>query len=70
MMIHPREERCRAAEGAINEALWCAVDKYALTDAERLRVVTAALAGYLSGMAKYAIREERHGNSNTPGGLA
>lgn len=46
------------------------VKKYELTEAEQIRVVVAACQNWLGSIAKYAIREERHGNTDTPGGLA
>lgn len=40
-----------------------------LTEAEGLRVVNAVLSSHVGSVAKYAIREERHGDLDKPGGL-
>ncbi len=69
MKIHPREPRVRQAENELRTALADIVKKYDLTDGEALAIVNAALSGWVGGVAKYAIREERHGNTDTPGGL-
>lgn len=44
-------------------------EKHGLTEAEKLRVVNAIASDWIAGVAKYAIRDERHGNTSTPGGL-
>jgi len=67
--IHPREEIVRGAENGIRLALADIVQEHKLTEAEALRVVNAALSDWIGGVAKFAIREERHGNSDTPGGF-
>lgn len=65
---HPREAIVRAAEAKIRAVFMEALDD--LTDAEQIRVVSGAAHEWLGVIAKYAIREERHGDHNTPGGLA
>lgn len=71
MHIHPREitvnDAASALRTAVNEILW---KKYGLTTAESLRVLADVLGGEIAGIAKLCIREERHGNLDTPGGLA
>lgn len=69
MRIHPREERTRKAEYALKGAVHDIIVRHDLTEAEGLRVVNAALSDRVGGVAKYAIREERHGNTDTPGGF-
>ena len=69
MRIHPREERCHKAENELRESLLEIVQKHELTEAEALRVVNAALSGWVGSVAKYAIREERHGDPSKPGGV-
>ncbi len=70
MRIHPREERVRKAENELRELLCSITEKHELTEAEKLRVINAIASDWIAGVAKYAIREERHGDANTPGGLA
>ncbi len=45
------------------------VKKYDLTEAEALRLVVSEFSAWIGLVAKYAIREERHGNTDTPGCL-
>ncbi len=66
--IHPRETNCNKARSDITSAILKAVETYELTEAEQLRVVNAACSEWIGGIAKYAIRQERHGNTETPGG--
>jgi hypothetical protein len=68
MRRHPREQRCVEAEVALSSAILDITQKHALTEAEALRVVNAACSSWIGNSAKYAIREERHGNTDTPGG--
>lgn len=69
MKIHRREIRCRAAESDLRNAIGELSDKHDLTGAEMLRIVNAVLSDYIASIAKYDIRQERHGNTDTPGGL-
>lgn len=71
MKLHEREEIVRVAELALREAVhtWCNEHGDDLTTGEELRVVQKVLSVHLSTMAKYMIREERHGDTGTPGGL-
>lgn len=70
MRRHPREKRCVEAEVALSSAILDITQKYDLTEAESLRVVNAACSSWVGNLAKYSIREERHGNTDTPGGWA
>jgi hypothetical protein len=71
MKIHPREVAVKAAELDIKRAIEEAVKKHGLTSGEELHAVNAAASGWIAGIAKYAIREERHpGEPDRPGGLA
>ena len=67
-MMHPRSEIVDAAEQSLRLAMIEATTD--LTTAETIRVVTAVLSDKLLGIAKYAIREERHGDPNKPGDRA
>lgn len=66
---HPREQACNEAERDIELAIATALLSHALTEAEGLRVVNAVASRHIGGVAKYAIRQERHGDADKPGGL-
>lgn len=70
MKVHPREERVRVARTALAEAISRVVENCKLTWGEQLSVVNGAASDFISSMAKFAIRDERHGNIDTPGGRA
>lgn len=66
--IHPREENVNKAKLELMECL----GKIArdLTEGEMLKVVTEEMSSWISGIAKYQIRAERHpDNPDQPGGL-
>jgi hypothetical protein len=67
--VHPREEQVRAAVTALRSAVSYIWKSQALTDAEMLSVVTTVLSEQVLSYAKYAIRYERHGDTDKPGGL-
>ena len=71
MKLHEREEIVRKAEADFLAKMldWMQEWGDQLTDGEELRVVGGLLGGHLTTMAKYQIREERHGDEDTPGGL-
>lgn len=69
MKIHPREVIVRKAENELRELLCTVTDKHGLTEAEKLRVINAIASDWIAGVAKYAIRDERHGVTDKPGGL-
>jgi methyl coenzyme M reductase gamma subunit len=64
--IHPRESMVRAAESRVRNAL--ANETHGLTEGERLRVIAAVFGDAVGSIAKLAIREERHGDPDKPGG--
>jgi hypothetical protein len=66
--MHSRETVVREAELKLKRALLEAIKD--LTEAEGLRVVNAVMSSHIGSVAKYAIREERHGDPEKPGGLA
>ena len=70
MRIHPRETTVRRAESELREEILRVVEKHDLTEAEALRMVNNVCSFWIADVAKYAIRQERHGNMSTPGGLA
>jgi hydrogenase maturation factor len=69
MRIHHREENVRRATMALNKALIDTLTKEALTAGETIRVLMAVFGGHLDSIAKFAIRQERHGDEDKPGGL-
>ena len=64
--LHPRYVVTAEAGAEINKAVANAIIKYQLTYGE----ITALLASEIASYAKYQVREERHGNAETPGQLA
>lgn len=69
MKIHQREQTVRAAELELRCAINDTIKKHKLTSGESLRVVITIAYEWIGNMARYAIREERHGDSDKPGGL-
>ncbi len=68
MKLHPREQVVGKAKLKLLE---CLIDvQKTLTEGEYLRVVTETLSESVLTVAKYKIREERHGDLNKPGGQA
>ncbi len=68
--IHEREAATKAAERALSQAIDDTIKAHGLTGGEALRVVNAAFAGWLGDLARTWVRQERHGNTDTPGGFA
>jgi len=65
--LHPRYWIVKKAEVELSKAVMDIAQKHELTTAEQLKVVAAALGDAVGSIAKYAIRQERHGDSDTPG---
>lgn len=70
LKIHPREKKCTAAESELRGVILGLDQKHKLTQAELIQVLTHVFSDEILSMMKYAIRQERHGNTDTPGGLA
>lgn len=68
--IHPREKKTRDAENDLRTALAEIARKYELTRFEEISVVNRVLSDTIGTICKYAIRQERHGNTDKPGGWA
>ena len=66
--LHKREQIVREAELKLRQAMLDIWKESDLTDAEMLRIVAACFGDHVAGHAKYDIRMERHGNTDTPGG--
>lgn len=67
MRLHPREAIVGQARTDLGEAVLDWRKTHALTTAETVAVLTEVFGDHLGGIAKYAIREERHGNQDKPG---
>jgi hypothetical protein len=66
--IHPREKIVRSAEKLLRDAL-SEVGKLELTELEYVQLCQDVLGGEILTICRYGIREERHGNRDTPGGF-
>lgn len=69
--LHKREELVHDAEIALMDALieWRRSEAaQKLTEWELVSLMSHELGSYISGIAKYAIRLERHGDRDKPGG--
>ena len=66
MRIHPRTFIVAEASVEFRRAFAAIEEKYDLTIGEMLLI----FGDYMTSWAKYAIREERHGNCQTPGDRA
>jgi hypothetical protein len=70
LQIHEREHQCIMAALALRQMLMTLTRDYNLTDAEEFQMVSSVLGDYSRDHAKYWIRQERHGKTDSPGGLA
>ncbi len=70
MTQHPPQMPVITALNELNGHILDVIMKYDLTTMEEIAVVGGALSGHLNTIAKYGIREERHGNQETPGSWA
>lgn len=70
MKQHEREQVVREVELKLGKHLVDTLMETDLTYGEQLRVLTEVYGNFLARMAKYMIREERHGDPNKCGGLA
>ncbi len=66
--VHEREKLVKAAELKLGGMVADACGD--LTTAESLRVLVNVLGDGVGRIAKYAIRQERHGDTDKPGGWA
>lgn len=70
MRMHPRERVVRKARSALQSHLTQWLKHHDLTTYEEIMVISDVMGSTITGAMKYAIREERHGDQNTPGGIA
>ena len=66
---HPRSRLCRDAEQDVLAALHAAISTYKLTPLEQMRLVNKVSSDFIGGVLKYAIRRERHGDTDKPGDI-
>lgn len=69
MKIHPREKLVKEAERVLRDAVG-RVYEMELTQWERIRIVNSVLSSSIADEAKFGIRYDRHGDTDTPGGRA
>lgn len=69
MKLHPREQIVRDAKIDLGRVITEWLERHDLTSSEEIMVVCSEMFGMITGTMKYAIREERHGNVETPGGI-
>jgi len=68
--MHKRERVVTEARIGLSQAILDWAEKHdGLTDGEYVSVLSGVLSDQLGSWAKYKIRAERHGNTDTPGGL-
>lgn len=67
--LHPRELVVKSAEQDLRKALQEVDEKYNLTQFEYIQLLQNVLGGAILTVCKYGIRQERHGDTETPGGL-
>ena len=68
--IHNREYIVRNVSLQLKKQLMDAIEEHNLTEGEQLRICVEVYSEWVGGMAKYMIRDERHGDPNKCGGLA
>lgn len=67
--LHPRELTCREAEHDLASTLLEWQKRHDLTAAELLSIIQRGCSDVAQTVLKYAIRLERHGDTDKPGGL-
>ncbi len=68
--MHERELVVKEVQLKLSKYLCDTMLESDLTYGEQLRVLAEVYGNWIAGIAKYMIREERHGDTNRPGGLA
>jgi len=69
--MHPREEIVREAKRKLDKLIhdWRREPACDLTVAEELKIVMWVSSDYIQSVLRSAIRIERHGDSDKPGGI-
>lgn len=70
--FHEREQLTRKADRALNEKIleWMKEWSAILTPAEETKIVLSQCNNHIQQIMKYEIRYERHGDTDSPGGLS
>lgn len=70
LRLHPREQIVGHARADLADAVFGWRRNHTdLTQAETISMLADVLGTSITGITKYAIREERHGDPDKPGGL-
>lgn len=69
MKLHQRETLVREVKNKLSRAFLDTFRDVELTNAEELKIVNEVSSDWIGSILKYQIRDERHGNTDTPGGL-
>ena len=69
MRLHQRETLVREVKNRLSQAFLDTFRGVKLTNAEELKIVNEVSSDWIGSILKYQIRDERHGNTDTPGGL-
>ncbi len=67
--LHSREKAVMSAESKLRSALVDLEKEFDLTRFELIQVIQSVAGEYILSICKYAIRRERHGSTDKPGGL-
>ena len=70
MKLHERKQITNSAKHQILHQIEYAEVEYNLTDTELLMIIRDIEQMYVDNYFKYQLRLERHGNMDTPAGLA
>lgn len=65
--MHPRAAIVRTAQTDLQKVIGEWLERHDLTTVEELAVLNHTLSGTIGGTLKFAIRQERHGDDDTPG---
>lgn len=70
MRMHPRERIVQKASSDLRKMLlgWFKISEE-LTTAEEIMVLSTVMHDLIGGALKMAIRQERHGTTDVPGGI-
>lgn len=67
--MHPRQKIMHDAQRDLQKQVYEWLQRHDLTTIEELHIINYVLSNTIGGTLKYALREERHGDTDTPGGI-
>lgn len=67
--LHKREAIVSTCRNELAIHVLKEFERHGLTEGEQLRVLSELYSDMVGTMAKYMIRQERHGRADVPGGL-